>query len=312
MCKEERGDLVIVLKDINKSFEEKQVLKNVSFYIAPGEKVGIIGKNGAGKTTLLRIMNGTLKPDDGFLRIHYTENPLKNFQVLKDIVCISGTQSQLWKDMRIRDSFDNCIRMYKLPKQGAKERLNKLIEILEVEALLNALPRDLSLGERMRCELVYALLVEAPILMMDEVMIGLDVSVKHKIMTYFETYFKKKECTLIYTGHNLAEVERLCDRILLIDKGKIIYDGSIDRIMREFSPLYQMEIKIGENFPDMEDLPIEWMRIEKDKLYIAYDKKKIDTAQILKHLKKKMVLLDVKLHEPDLESTIKKVYERIK
>lgn len=303
---------MIVLKDINKRFEEKHVLKDISFYIAPGEKVGIIGKNGAGKTTLLRVMNGTLKPDEGFLRIHYTENPLENFQVLKDIVCISGTQSQLWKDMRVRDSFENCIRMYKLPKQEAEERLSKLIEVLEVEPLLNALPVNLSLGERMRCELVYALLVEAPILMMDEVMLGLDVSVKYKVMKYLETYCNERECTLIYTGHNLAEVERLCDRILLIDKGKIIYDGSVDRIMREFSPLYQIEIRVGENFPDMEDLPVEWMRIENDRLHIAYDKKKIDTAQILKHLKDKMVLADIKLHEPDLESTIKKVYERIK
>ncbi len=303
---------MIVLKDINKSFNEKHVLKNISFYIAPGEKVGIIGKNGAGKTTLLRIMNGTLKPDDGFIRIHYTENPLENFQVLKDIVCISGTQSQLWKDMRIKDSFDNCIRMYKLPKEKAKDRLNKLIEVLEVESLLNEIPQNLSLGERMRCELVYALLVEAPVLMMDEVMIGLDVSVKHKVMKYFEVYCKEKESTLIYTGHNLTEVEKLCDRILLIDKGKIIFDGSIDRIMREFSPLYQMEIKIGDKLPDMEDLPIEWMRIENDRLHIAYDKKKIDTAQVLKHLKEKMILSDIKLLEPDLESTIKKVYERIK
>ena len=85
---------MIVLKDIHKSFETKQVLKDISFYIAPGQKVGLIGKNGAGKTTLLRIMNGTLKPDDGFIRIHYEEKPLKNFRVLKDIVCVSGVQSQ--------------------------------------------------------------------------------------------------------------------------------------------------------------------------------------------------------------------------
>ena len=303
---------MIVLKDINKSFETRHVLKNISFYIAPGEKVGIIGKNGAGKTTLLKILNGTLKPDDGFIRIHYTENPLENFQVLKDIVCISGTQSQLWKDMRIRDSFNNCIRMYKLPKEKAKERLNKLISIFEIESLLDERPGNLSLGEKMRCELVYALLVEAPVLMMDEVMIGLDVSVKHKVMKYFETYCKEKDCTIIYTSHNLTEVEKLCDRILLIDEGKIIFDGSIDRIMREFSPLYQMEIKIGEELPDIEDLPIEWVRIENDRVHLAYDKNKIDTAQILKHLKDKMVMSDIKLYEPNLESTIKKVYERNK
>lgn len=303
---------MIVLKDINKSFEDKNILKNISFYIAPGERVGIIGKNGAGKTTLLRVMNGTLKPDEGFIRIHYTENPLENYQVLRDIVCVSGTQSQLWNDMKIKDSFDNCIKMYELPRESAKSRLDKLIEVFKVETLLNELPDNLSLGERMRCELVYALLVEAPVLMMDEAMIGLDVSIKHRVMQYLGEYCREKECTLIYTSHNLVEVEKLCDRIILLDKGKIIFDGSIDRIMREFSPLYHMEVKLGENLPDMEDLPIEWMMIEKDMIHIVYDKKKVDTAQILKHLKEKTILKDVRLYEPDLESTIKKIYERIK
>ena len=303
---------MIVLKNINKSFETKQVLKDISFYITPGEKVGIIGKNGAGKTTLLRVMNGTLKPDDGFIRIHYEENLLENFQVLKDIVCISGTQSQLWKDMKIKDSFDNCIRMYKVQNETTKERLETLVDTLEVRSLLDKMPSNLSLGERMRCELVYALLVEAPLLMMDEVMIGLDVSVKHKIMQCLESYCKENECTLIYTSHNLTEVEKLCDRILLLDKGRIIFDGSIDRIMRDFSPPYRMEIKIRGNLPDMEDLPIERIRIENDILHIAYDKKKIDTVQILKHIKEKTIISDIKLYEPDLESTIKKVYERIK
>ena len=303
---------MIVFKDINKSFSEKRILKDISFYISPGERVGIVGNNGAGKTTLLRIMSGTLKPDNGFIRINYSENPLENFEVLKDIVCISGTQSQLWKDMRIKDSFDNCIRMYKLPKESAKERLNTLVDVFEIEPLLNEIPGKLSLGEKMRCELVYALLIEAPVLLMDEAMIGLDVSIKHKAIEYFEKYCKLKECTLVYTSHNLTEVEKLCERILLIDEGKIIFDGSIDRFMREFSPLYRMEIKVGENLPDMEDLPIEKLGMENDRLYITYDKKKIDTAQILKHLKDKTVLLDIKLFEPDLENTIKKVYERIK
>lgn len=301
---------MIVLKNINKSFGTKQVLKDVSFYIAPGERVGIIGKNGAGKTTLLRVMNGTLKPDAGFIRVHYEENPLKNFQVLKKIVCISGTQSQLWNDMKISDSFDNCIRMYTGQKEKAKKRLETLVDALEIRVLLDKIPANLSLGEKMRCELVYGLLTEAPVLMMDEVMIGLDVSVKHKVMQYLEAYLEENECALIYTSHNLAEVEKICDRILLIDKGKMIFDGSIDRIMRNFAPSYCMEIKIRGNLPDMEDLPIERIRIENDMLYITYDKKKIDTAQILKHIKDKTVISDIKLYEPDLESTIKKVYER--
>lgn len=302
---------MIVLKDVNKKFGDKAVLENISFHIAPGEKVGIIGQNGAGKTTLLRVISGILKPDDGFIRIHNTENPLASYSVLRNIAYVSGTQSQLWKDMKIKDSFDNCVKMYKIPKEDAKKRLNRLIDTFAIQSMLSKTPETLSLGERMRCELVYALIAQTPILMMDEAMIGLDVSIKHKIMQHLEEYCQKKQCTMIYTSHNLIEVEKLCDRVILIDKGKILFDGSIDRIMREFSPLYHMEIKIGENLPDLEDLPIEKLSIQKDFLHIVYDTKKIETVQIMKHLMSKIRLEDVRLYEPDLEGTIKKIYERI-
>ena len=141
-------------------------------------------------------------------------------------------------------------------------------------------------------------------------MIGLDVSHKYKIMQYFAKLREEKRTTMIYTSHNLVEVEKLCDRIILIDHGRIIFDGSVDRIMQEFSPLYHMEIKVGEGLPDLEDLPFERISIDKDGVCIVYDRQKIDTAQILRHLLEKCKLQDMHLYEPDLEGTIKKIYER--
>ena len=222
-------------------------MNNISFHIAPNEKVGIIGLNGAGKTTLLRVISGTIKPDSGFLRMQYAKNPLEEYSVLRNTVLVSGVQSQLWEDMKVKDSFDNGIQMYKIPKEEAKKRLEKLMEVLHIDSLMNEIPRNLSLGERMRCELAYALLIEPKVLMMDEAMLGLDVSMKHNIMQYLEEYCREKQCTILYTSHNLVEIEKLCDRVILIDKGTIIFDGSIDRIMREFSTLYHMEIKIMGN-----------------------------------------------------------------
>lgn len=301
---------MIVLKDITKRLQEKTVLKDISFHIAPNETVGLIGLNGAGKTTLLQVMTGMLKPDSGFIRVGGTENVIENHDVLRDIVYISGIKSQLWEDIRVKDSLAYCMKMYKIPKKAAEKRLSELVEIFEVSELIDSVPRSLSLGEKMRCELVYALLAEPKLLLLDEVMIGLDVSIKYKIMQYFGRLREEKKTTIIYTSHNLVEVEKLCDRVILIDKGQIIFDGSVERIMREFSPLYHMELKLGAQLPDLEDLPFEKISIEKDMLHIVYDDQKIDTAQILRHIMEKSKIEDIRFFPPDLEGTIKKIYER--
>lgn len=301
---------MIVLKGITKKLQNVAVLNDISFHIAPNETVGIIGLNGAGKTTLLNVMAGLIKPDSGFIRVGGTESVLENTAVLRSIAYVSGTKSQLWEDIKVKDSLEHCIKMYRIPREEVQNRFRELEEVFEVESFLSSIPRSLSLGERMRCELVYALLAEPQILLLDEAMIGLDVSIKYKIMQYFEKLREEKKMTILYTSHNLVEVEKLCDRIILIDKGRIIFDGSMDRIMREFSPLYHMEIKVEEKLPDMEDMPIEKMSIEKDAIHIVYDNQKIDTAQILKHIMEKCKIQDVLLFEPDLEGTIKKIYER--
>lgn len=302
--------LVIVLKNVSKSLQEKKVLKDISFHISPNENVGIIGRNGAGKTTLLNVIAGLISPDSGFLRVKGAENALENNCVLRNIAYVSGTKYQLWEDIRVKDSLEHCVKMYQIPEEDAKKRFLELTKIFEIEAFLQAVPKSLSLGERMRCELVYALLAEPKILLLDEAMIGLDVSIRYKILQYFAKLREEKKSTIIYTSHNLVEIEKLCDRIILIDNGRIIFDGSVDKIMQEFSPRYHLEIKVGDGLPDFEDLPLDKISIEKDVIHIIYDKQKIDTAQILRHILEKSKLLDVRLFEPDLEGTIKKIYER--
>lgn len=162
----------------------------------------------------------------------------------------------------------------------------------------------------MRCELVYALLTEPMILMLDEAMIGLDVSIKHKIMKYFEDYKQEKKSTMIFTSHNLLEVEKLCDRVILLDKGKIIFDGTIGQIMKEFAPPYHLEVRTEGSLPDFEDLPLEKFTFEKGVFHIVFDKRKIETVHILEHMLARCRIKDVKLYEPDLEGTIQKIYRK--
>ena len=301
---------MIVLKDICKKLERKNILNNISFHIGPDERVGLIGLNGAGKTTLLNIISGILKPDSGFIRINGAENVIEHRNVLRNMAYVSGTRSQLWEDLQIKGSFDNCIQMYQIDKKNAEKRMQRLNEVFELERLLAARPKNLSLGERIRCELAYALLAEPRILMLDEAMIGLDVSMKYKIMEYFEEYRQEKKPTMIFTSHNLLEVEKLCDRVILLDKGNVIFDGSIERIMREFAPPYHLEVRTEGNLPDFEDLPLEKFTFNKGVFHIVFDKRKIETVHILKHMLARCQIKDAKLYEPDLEGTIQKICQK--
>ena len=288
---------MIILKDISKQFGSKKVLDNISFHISPGESVGIIGLNGAGKTTLLNIISGILKPDSGFIRVNGMENMLNEYKMLRNIAYVSGTKFQLWKDLTIKASLENCIQMYQIDKEKAGKRLENLDEVFFIKKLLLSQPENLSLGERMRCELVYALLAETKVLMLDEAMIGLDVSIKHKIMEYFKAYKQEKKSTMLFTSHNLLEVEELCDRVILLD-------------MQEFAPPFRMDMKLEGNLPDFEDLPFEKMVVGKDSLQIVYDKQKIETANIMKHVLTKCKINDVRIYEPDLEGTIQRIYRK--
>lgn len=297
---------MIILKDINKTIENRHIIKDCTFHIRPGECVGLLGKNGAGKTTLLNLMSGMLVPVSGFLRINDTKDLLESKRVRKNLVYISGVKSQLWQDLRVRDSFAHCIKMY-----GAdKSRLDELIQICEIGPLLDSYPQNLSLGERMRCEIAYALLADASILFMDEVMIGLDITVKQRIFSYLQQIKDERKTTMIYTSHNLMEVQRLCDRVLLIDEGRLIFDGSIERIMREYAPLYQLKITPeGNRLPDFEDLPVRKLVMDGEQLCIYFDNRDIEKAELIKFITKKCDVKDLKLIEPDLEETIKQIYK---
>ena len=297
---------MIVLKEINKTMKNKHIIKDCTFHISPGECVGLLGKNGAGKTTLLNLMSGMLLPDSGFLRINRTDELLMSKHARKDLVYISGVKSQLWQDLRIKDSFTHCAKMYGTDKS----RLDELIQLCEAQTLLDSYPQNLSLGERMRCEIVYALLANSSILFMDEVMIGLDSTVKQRIFECLQQMKNERKTTMIYTSHNLMEVQRLCDRVLLLDEGRVICDGSVERVMWEYAPLYQLKITLeGNLLPDLEDLPIRKFVMDGEQLSIFFDNREIEKAELIKFVTNKCSVKDLKLVEPDLEDTIKAIYK---
>lgn len=300
---------MIVVKDVSKKFDKKPVLKQVSFHIAPNECVGIIGRNGAGKTTLLNILAGIVKTDSGFVRINGCRDTMKDFNTLKKLSYVSGIKTQLWTDMKLIYSFENCGKMYGINEKDFKIRLQILLEELDIRNCLNEQVKSLSFGQRIRSELVYALLPKPEILFLDEALIGLDVTVKERIMKLFKKMKEEKNATMLYTGHNLIEIEKLCDRVIVLDEGSIIFDGKTERLMKEFAPEYKADIETEGELPDLEDLPVEKYGIDKNILWIRYDKKKIKTSDVIRHVINRCKIKNVKIVEPNLEDTIRKIYE---
>lgn len=300
---------MIVVKDINKQLENKKILKNISFHICNGESVGLIGRNGAGKTTLLKVLTGQLKEDSGFVRVNGCKNIVYNVDKLKEVAFISGERSQLWSDMKLMYSYDNCAKMY-----GIRDYKIRLMELAELAGILKDMDKTvntLSLGKLRRAELVYALLTCPKLLIMDEALVGLDVSAKENVMRFLEDIKNTTGTTIVYTTHNLMEIERICDRVIMLDKGRIIFDGSVSRMMKDYSANYTLHIELCGKIPDMEDLPVDKIMIDNSNMTIEYDKRKLSTAVIMEHIINKCNCTIGELHveEPHLEDIVKMIYE---
>lgn len=301
---------MIVVKNIEKRFQSKKILNQISFHIKQGEYVGLIGLNGAGKTTLLHILAGILKEDSGFIRVAGCKNNIYDTKRLKNIGYVSGLHSQLWTDMKLIDSFENCGKMYGIKREEWNKRMECLLKEMDLRDCLELPVNQLSLGQRMRGEFVYAMIPCPKLLIMDEATIGLDVAVKERIITYLQRLRKDGRTTLLFVSHNLAEVERICDRLMVLEGGKLIYDGDLNAFLEENALCYRLSVEFLGEFPDFEDLPLERYEIRKNKLEIIFDAKKISVAVLIKQLTQKIKIINVELEEPRLEDIIRRSGKR--
>jgi ABC-2 type transport system ATP-binding protein len=204
-----------------------RAVKDVSFAIDEGELVGFLGPNGAGKTTTLKILSGILYPTSGHVSVlgHVPWKREPAYQ--RRFAIVMGQKNQLWWDLPARESFELNRDIYEIDRQSYQRTLDELVEILGVGALLDVQVRKLSMGERMKCELIAALLHQPRVLFLDEPTIGLDVVSQENIRAFIEEYNRTKQTTVILTSHYMRDVERLCRRVLVINDGRIIYDGAL-------------------------------------------------------------------------------------
>jgi len=231
---------------VNRTYKTVRAVDDITFQIQSGESVGFLGPNGAGKTTTLKVLAGLLVPTAGRVRVaDYTPYKRRN-AFLNAITLVTGQKNQLIWDLPPVDTFDLNRAIYGIERDAFKQRLDELVALLEIEEIITKPARQLSLGERMKCELTAALLHNPRVLFLDEPTIGLDVTMQVSIRRFIRGYCQRHGATVLLTSHNMADVTEICDRVIVIDCGKLRFNGSIGQLVRRTRPYKRLELRFSE------------------------------------------------------------------
>lgn len=271
----------------NRKYTEKVALKNASIKIEAGKIVGLVGSNGAGKTTLLKILSGLIYPTTGTAQVLGYEPWKRENDFLKQISILLGQKNQLWWDITPRDSYALLSKIYDLNETHAKNRVNDLAHLLQCTDVLDTQLRRLSLGERMKMEIIGSLLHSPKVLFLDEPTIGLDIVAQTSIRNFLEKYVKEQQPAIILTSHYMDDITQLSDQLLLISQGEIVYDGSVDHFMQN---------------TDLKKKLIYRLKNSAEEKEIVFNSQKL--TQVLNELSRAGEVVDLKVEEVDFEDVI--------
>lgn len=288
-----------------------KAIDNISFSIKKGEFVGYVGENGAGKSTTIKILTGILVPTSG---VAFVNNliPYRNRQQnAMKIGVVFGQRTQLWWDLAVRESFDLLKSIYKIPSDRFKKNMAHFYDILAIDEYLDVPVRKLSLGQRMRCDLAASLLHSPDTLFLDEPTIGLDVVAKDAIRKFLKEINREKGTTIILTTHDMTDIEHLCDRIIILDKGKIISDGKTDLLKKNYGRHRIMEIEFQNKFSGLNGINnVELLREEDRKKWIRFDSRNLSASDIISKIASSYQIKDLSIHDPTVEDIIKSIYSK--
>ncbi|MCJ7805404.1 ATP-binding cassette domain-containing protein [Patescibacteria group bacterium] len=292
---------------ISPSRKTVRALKNISFMVQPGELVGFIGPNGAGKTTTLKILSGLLYPTSGFTQVLDFDPWEKNPEFLKQISLVMGQKNQLWWDLPAIETFELNRAIYDIPKKEYEDSINELVELLDVGKILNIQVRRLSLGQRMRLELVAALLHKPKILFLDEPTIGLDLIGQQKVRDFIYEYNRKNEATILLSSHNMDDLIDLARRVIVINEGKIIFDGALEELVKRFakekiikvSLSHEIDIKLLEKIGSIKKISFPQVTFSVPRATAA-----VAAAEVLQNFP----IEDLTIEEVPIEEVIRRVF----
>ncbi|MBI3942903.1 MAG: ATP-binding cassette domain-containing protein [Chloroflexi bacterium] len=286
-----------------------RAVDGISFEIQPGELVGYLGPNGAGKSTTIKMLTGLLVPTGGDLRVNgYV--PWQDRQIyVSRIGAVFGQRTTLWWDLPVIESLDLLQHIYKIPPDRFQRNLAEFRQILELDPFLDTPVRSLSLGQRMRADICAALLHDPVLLFLDEPTIGLDVVAKERIRQFILHINHEHGTTILLTTHDLSDVEKLCERVMIIDKGRLLFDGALEALKNQFGGKRELVVDFAELY---HDVAVEGATIaEREGLRTVYqfDRSTITASELIGRLSGRFRIHDLAVREPDIETTVRRIYE---
>ena len=290
-------------------FDDKIAVDGISFAVEPGEVVGYIGVNGAGKSTTIKMLTGILVPTAGQARVLGRDPHRQRVSNARDIGVVFGQRTQLWWDLAFIESLNLVAKIYEVEPARYKIMLDRFTDLLELGELLPVPIRNMSLGQKMRAELAATLIHEPRIVYLDEPTIGLDLIVKERIRDFIKQQNRDRCTTVILTTHDLGDIEELCQRVIIIDAGKLIYDGPLSTIKERFGTYREITFDTASEVQAV-DLPAgaETVRVEPRKFTLRFDRTVATASQVAAVIMNQIEVKDFSLAEPDLASIIKQIY----
>ncbi len=297
-------------------YEYKQAVNYVSFSIEEGEMVGFIGPNGAGKSTTIKMLSGILCPDKGEINVGGYVPYKQRKDYVGNIGVVFGQKSQLQWDLPVIDSFELLKAIYRIPEQTYKKNYNRFVEMLDMSEFINRPVRQLSLGQRMRADIVAALLHSPKIVFFDEPTIGVDVVGKETIRDFICKLNAEDNVSMIFTTHDMQDIEKTCKRLIIIDKGSKVYDGELLGIREKYGTTRQLDVEFSKSI-EIEQISKELAgnieiknldEMDGRKKRFIFENREIKIDELMSTLLTKFSIKDINVSEPEIESLIRKIY----
>ena len=296
----------------HRRYRPLEAVSNLNFSVAKGEILALIGPNGAGKSTSVKMLTGILAPSSGEIRVSGMDPFADRIHYVAQIGVVFGQRSQLWWDIAVIESLRLLKRIYEVSDADFDQRMKTFQRVLNIEPLLRKPVRKLSLGERMRCDLAASLIHNPAVLFLDEPTIGLDVVAKDEVRRFLREINRDFETTILLTTHDLVDIEELCERVVIIDHGKVIFDDSLQSLAQGLGGEVSIQAKLlhalSDSLPELNQQRVRYELIDPQTLDVRFDQTQISNGEVIKRLFDHFEVSELEIRKPAIEEVIRDIY----
>jgi ABC-2 type transport system ATP-binding protein len=308
VAKHQRGVKGALKNLFSREYNTVKAVDKISFQIEPGELVGYLGPNGAGKSTTIKMLTGILVPSDGSLSVGGLVPWRQRTEHTRRIGVVFGQRTNLWWDLPVIESLDLLKHIYRVASQRFTENLQTFESLLGLGEFMNTPVRSLSLGQRMRADLAAALLHDPSVIFLDEPTIGLDVVAKERIRSFIKEINTQRGVTVILTTHDLGDVEKLCKRVMMIDHGRLLFDGPLSELQERFGGERELVVDFAEDYAQVGIPGASVIAREGQRVTYRFGRE-TSASELISQLASRYRILDLTVREPDIENTVRRIYE---